>query len=132
MNLPNTLSGLIDIALEDLEKVEKMESYVVNMGDWHFPSGNKCEVCAAGAVMAMRLGANWNDDLVPSNFDQDAAKKLDAIDDLRTGWVSRAGRILLKEDTSRFDRNIEPYDIDRDQFFADMRQLSADLKEAGL
>lgn len=46
-------SALLKLALSDLRKVEQDPRYKVNMGTWHYPDANGCNVCLAGAVLAM-------------------------------------------------------------------------------
>lgn len=96
--LPNKLSALLRIAVEDAQKIEKTPGYRLDMGTWHTPSGTApvCRVCMAGAVMVARLD-------VPDEVGSEAAfamldwgieKALDAIDDMRSGWMSSAARSL--------------------------------------
>jgi hypothetical protein len=93
--LPDKPSELILIALEDLEKCEADPIYKIDMGTWHEPlSYSKCEVCAAGAVMAQSLGAraNWYRD--PDWFEYPICDKLLAINSLRMGKISMAFYLL--------------------------------------
>ena len=56
--VPELLSAAIDMAVTDLEAVEKDAAYRVNMSDWHVPNktpGDFCEVCFAGSIMAKTL-----------------------------------------------------------------------------
>jgi len=49
-------SELIELSLHDLEVVESMpDKYEINMGFWHAAFDNRCDVCLAGAVMAVSL-----------------------------------------------------------------------------
>lgn len=104
--LPNRLSDLIEVALNDLNKVERMKSkYIVDMGTWHEPdlcrrrppilamtSANtktKCFVCFAGSVMACTLKASPENDLSPADFDRDTRIKLDILNYVRYyNWES--------------------------------------------
>ena len=132
--LPSKPSELITIALEDLAKVEKIKGYKVYMRDWHEPDGKVCSVCAAGAVMAMRLGVKPQEDRAPSNFDGDGlGDKLRAINNLRTGGVYFAFRDLSMDSTvgMRFDRHIPEYEDGRRAFKREMRKLARDLAKAG-
>ncbi len=134
--LPSKLSSLILVALKDLEEVEGDERYKVKMLAWHDVYGNKCEVCLAGAVMAHLPGINRRCIYSPEIFrirDRPAvAQKLFALDCLRRGVVSYAMKLMNLPECIAFDRRIIPYQENRDQFFADMRALAKDLKEAGL
>ena len=89
--LPNTLHGLLTVALDDLEKVMKDDRYSIYMGFWHSPiteENNKCNVCLAGCVMAKTLGACHLIDLHPICFWK--ANKLYAIESIRVGDFVRA------------------------------------------
>jgi hypothetical protein len=84
-------SELILIALEDLERCEADPRYEVDMGVWHENILNsKCEVCAAGAVMAQRLDVGINCSIEPVNFNDDIRDKLFAINYLRRGKLHLA------------------------------------------
>lgn len=94
--LPDTLSALILVALADLEAVEKSDTYVVNMGQWHSPSLNagpkgqlQCRVCFAGAVMAQTLGEHPGSYVSIGAFGDDIGK-LTALDTLRYGDLEAA------------------------------------------
>lgn len=91
--LPDKLSELLYIALEDLEKVEADPRYKIDMGAWHRPNG-KCSVCAAGSVMAMRLGVGLDEPAHPGEFDWDTDNKLMAINALRVGALGGAASFL--------------------------------------
>jgi hypothetical protein len=96
--LPNTLSGLIFVGLKDLEKAERSPRYKVDMGKWHEPSdtGKFCSVCFAGAVMAGTLGASPLANMEKDAFWDGIEDKLEALDDLRTGFVSDAAGCLYR------------------------------------
>ena len=129
--LPNTLYGLLRVAIRDLLKVEKMKKkYVIEMGDWHTPNG-KCAVCMAGAVMAANK-------MIPDAkyigfpgcyFDDATARKFDAINFLRIGCVHDAAIELEIKDCTVPDRDTHNYS-ERTEFFKDMRQLLKELKAA--
>ena len=75
---------LLDLAMSDLEKVEKDSRYEVNMNSWHWKD-QKCFVCLAGCVIAKTLNGDINDHLAPSSFSKDTESKLQAIDCFRCG-----------------------------------------------
>jgi ribosomal protein S27AE len=109
--LPDKLSELLYIALEDLEKIEADPRYKINMDLWHRPNG-KCSVCAAGSVMAVRLGAHTDDMLEPSDFEKETENKLYAINYLREGRVADAYYMLHGVDDEHL------YFIDDDESIA--------------
>jgi hypothetical protein len=95
--LPNKLSELIVVALDDLEKVRADERYAVNLDYWHVsknsnasPTPGKCVVCFAGAVMAGTLGLNPEESCggTVERFGADSSDKLSTLDLLRMGCVN--------------------------------------------
>jgi hypothetical protein len=134
--LPRVPSQLIRIALEDLEKAEKAEGIVIDMGTWHAPWLRRqlCAVCLAGSVMRSRLGVP--DDVEVYPWDEEVSvneNQLCAINSLRTGSVSEAVdelRIDFPEAYAQ-DRGVTPYHRDRAAFFSEMRKLADDLEAAG-
>ena len=74
---PETLSGLIRLALGDLRKCEQDPRYKVDMFEWHRPlnAGGQevCHVCFAGATMAQSCGLgfdkNWENISFDDNWD---------------------------------------------------------------
>lgn len=111
--LPRVMSKLIDIALKDIRKVEKMKSkYAIDMGDWYDPNAQLvcsvgdnsvisrtkiCSVCAAGSVMAFSLNAKGNRELTPDSFPKNA-DQLHAINALRVGSVLSAYQVLFPDE----------------------------------
>ena len=106
--LPNTLSGLLRVAVEDGRKVQADPRYVFDMSIWHDPmkvegEDTVCSVCMAGAVMAMRLDAPIEKVVDPDNYQDkgDLEFQLRAIDNLRSGDLVDAYRALHWEDNSK-------------------------------
>lgn len=61
--LPNTLSGLLELAVQDAQKCEALpELYRLDMGQWHTPEAGVCVICMAGAVIAQTLGVSHDAD----------------------------------------------------------------------
>lgn len=81
-NLPNKLSDVIMVALEDLVKAERSKRYKVNMDHWHAPNG-KCSVCFAGAVMAKCDGVRPSEYIGPSDFSGRSERALRALNFVR-------------------------------------------------
>lgn len=105
--LPDTLSGLLRVAVEDAKKIELSDKYKLNMNYWHMPADTyegekeedrgKCYVCMAGAVMAERLGASPDQEAWPdhiANGDESTHSKLLAIDLMRQGNFDSAAEEL--------------------------------------
>jgi len=92
--LPGKPSALIRVALRDLEACEKGSRYEIDMDAWHLQDSSgffcdtRCHVCLAGAVMSQTLQVAMNQHLYPSEFDEDTADKLIALDSFRVGDVT--------------------------------------------
>lgn len=140
--LPDRPSELIEVALRDLEAVERRNDlYVVDMGVWHSwdmtPRGDgegpRCSVCLAGAVMAQTLGADPEADLDPMDFELEHAK-LSALNAFRVGDITGGlHRLGLMREGVPVDRNVPPYYRNSgEQFKAAMREMVAELREDGL
>lgn len=57
IELPDTLSGLLRLAVKDARAIEKTAGYRLNMSKWVWPaSDGVCEVCMAGAIMVRTMG----------------------------------------------------------------------------
>lgn len=137
--LPHKLSELAQMALDDVAAVEKLEGYSIDMDDvFHaaYPDDGLCVVCAAGAVMVNRLGADRALDHGPRDFGPNNSNALLAIDSLRVGQVGAAlGRLIhgySKGVRHALDRSIAQYATSATDWRADMIRLVADLREAGL
>ncbi len=134
--LPAKPSALIRIAMDDLNKVERLKGYEVDMGRWHdigYEDG-KCRVCFAGAVMAQTLGVKPDEAREPHSFGHDTSSKLKALDDFRVGYVyaglSRMG--VGRNYGYDFDVAVPHYAEDRRGFKLAMRKLIRDLAAAKL
>lgn len=151
--LPDTLSGLIRVALADLRKVEaRADIYRIDMSEWHTGtrtldrSPRKCAVCLAGAVMAFSLDAPYSEFRTPSYYVEGAdgeniMNKLSAINDLRDGCVVNAHDVLTgglippDEDILDIDKQficmVPPYEEDPEEFHSQMEELAAALEAVG-
>lgn len=91
--LPDKLWQMLDLALHDLELVERQsKKYHVCMHSWHdnrtIGGTNKCSVCLAGSIMACTLKVPVEMDCGPGNFPPIIADKLEAVDCCRAGTNS--------------------------------------------
>lgn len=90
VNLPDKLSDLLELAVKDAQAV-KAKGYTLNMGYWkRYERGKSCSVCMAGAVLVQRGKVPKSKDLagrdkVNAYVDPIVMKKLDLINDMRTG-----------------------------------------------
>ncbi len=131
-DLPNKLSDILTIALEDLDRVEADPTYSVDMGNWHYNNtdNGRCEVCLAGAVMAKTLGVSSNKTRGPEYTSCDA--KLRAIDSARKGLVHVALHLCGVDYTKVriMDRHVVSYG--HIWFKMQMQTIIAELRLEGL
>lgn len=134
--LPDKPSELIRLALGDMKKCEADPKYTINMDRWHdLLLEGLCAVCLAGSVMAQTLHEKWWRSLNLSEFDDNTALKLSALNDFRSGNVASGLWELRLWDQRKehpLDREITNYDVNPDYFHADMEELAKDLEECGL
>lgn len=101
--LPDKLSDLLELALNDCQIVFTSGRYIENMEYWHHPKGDRCAVCMAGAVMANTLRVPIEESVDPTHMESDTLERLLAINDMRTGEMFNAyerlnGRFPTPED----------------------------------
>lgn len=136
IHLPDKLSDLLDMALDDLREIEKDGRYIVNMHYWHVAvhpreDTTKCYVCLAGAVLARKM----NHPMVSLHPDGELPEnehKLQAIDHLREGNVDLAFKELgLPDPGLHLNRDVDWYEDDRVAFTSNLRNLATDLRKLG-
>lgn len=94
VSLPNELSALIHIALDDMDTLDRAK-FSANARHYIVPdrNGGVCEVCLAGGVMAARLGADslsfFRLDFLAPDY-VDVSRKIVAIDNARCGELNYA------------------------------------------
>ena len=107
--LPNKLTDLLTLALNDLEKCYKDPKFLIDYGQWYTPRGKDrpCFVCLAGSVMAKTLKIKSDKELTPESLHPELSgktiAKLQAIDCFRKGLVSKA---MLTLTTRRPERDV--------------------------
>lgn len=136
--LPNKLSALIRVALDDLEKCENDGRYRINMDIWHDPDPaiSVCYVCLAGAVMAQSLKLAPSKSRAPSMFPENQSK-LYALNGIRSGHIY--GPLLemgvgvspdsMPEKLRKF--SVTSYSRSPTQFKSDLRALADELEQYG-
>lgn len=101
LGLPDTLSGLIRVALGDLERVENDPTYKVDMNEWHRPTkSGPCQVCLAGAVITRVLSPNEcyvEGNIFNKGFDTKTRLKFYALDSVRHGAITYAAATLMSK-----------------------------------
>ena len=88
----NKLSGLLNLALDDLELVNKDKKYKINMNYWQKKQkGKQCEVCLAGSVLAKTFNVpKISLDDLEGEVKEETMNKLWAIDSIREGDLVQA------------------------------------------
>ena len=143
--LPEKPSAFLRLALADLAKAETSDRYEIDTRMWHMPSlpSSPVAVGLAGAVMAFSLGCHRQYSAHPRDFDDDSAKKLQAIQLFHEGrlvaglasWggvpgLRRLGKphpLSLIEDMPGPD-----YDSDPAGYRRHIESVAARLEELGL
>lgn len=110
--LPDTLSGLLRLAVED-SKLSEQQGHELDMGTWCYKpeGGEKCIVCMAGAVMLQRLKPEYEvpgEGHAPAMYSKDTRPKLHAINDMREGQFLSAYRQIHSKSALRSD---SAYDV---------------------
>jgi hypothetical protein len=139
IKLPEKMSDLIDIAINDLEAVEQDPKYEIDMGRWHAPehSAYKCSVCFAGSVMAKTFNSDRGTLLSPDNFTKWNASRLKALDEIRQyDFVDAFDKMYPFEEIPEFmdifdDWGREYYDDNPEEFKNDMRKAAEIMRENG-
>ena len=92
--LPNTLHGLLRVAIDDARKLDRIK-YRPVWNQWHEPlSTNRCAVCLAGVVIAGSMGLSPSVSCDPIYFERPVDRKLQALNDMRMGYFFVAWRGL--------------------------------------
>jgi hypothetical protein len=134
--LPDIPSGLIRLALADLEACERDPQYRIDMEAWHWGAGAgaPCLVCFAGAVIAKTLHQDPHETIQPCYFYPSAARKLRALDNFRCGFVEAGleemGVPLPNKSLDLF--TVMPYREDADQFKRNLHSIADALEGLGL
>ena len=152
--LPDTLHGLLDLAIKDMEALEKRKDVKFDMDSWMDERGKVCYVCMAGAVMFNTLKIRLDGEVYDSiscYFTHDQKhneKKIKAIDKMRLGRFRSAlgeklnieerfiGNSCLKKLENEYyediDANVSPI-YEYPQFYLNLfKKYQKKLKELNL
>ena len=113
VKLPDTIHGLLRVAIDDLKKCQASKNYKIEMSEWHEPYGDDCFVCMAGAVMAQTLMADITESYSPKSFGEHA-RHLVEINYLRAG-----SSVYLSSEKNN-DRYREIYESVQDKYELDL------------
>jgi hypothetical protein len=127
---PEKLSDLIELALGDLEKVEKDERYRVDMEAWHTPLNGKCRVCLAGSVIAQTF-LTPVDKYTLGTRSEVGQEWSDAFDALNAVRLNDRSAIRAAGYKCSPPKKIRSYKRNPKLFKSDLRQLISDLREVG-
>lgn len=138
--LPSKRSELIRMAVDCARAAQdsgvyKLDGYTYHL--WQHPVEDFCRVCLSGAVMAMILDADINEDLTPQNFPEEC-HKLEFLNSVRYGIVSASpldnNDNLQNEATVRAHHKIRAsYDFSTGLAPLDVySEVAEDLDAAGL
>jgi hypothetical protein len=137
--LPDCPSGLIRLALKDLEACECDPQYRIVMEYWHLPTQTGCCVCLAGAVMAQTLKTPLTQMVNPrcfydSKLESGTELKLLALDSLRAGNIKAGLAVMGFEAAPSMPRTWPvPYYGDWPLGFkVEMLKIASMLEQAGL
>ena len=144
--LPNTLSALLRVAIDDANGLNRRK-YVPEAILWHvreYGVNPRCQVCLAGAVMAGTLGIDETQNVNDIYDDTDFSYKyyrnhMSALDELRQGDVACAVQELIGGDYwdyEHLNRRVRYSEFEGwrefNAFLREMETLYDDLVEAGL
>lgn len=145
--LPNELSDLLDVAVQDLVKVERSPRYIVDMCSWYLKeTDGPCQVCLAGAVLAKSVLKEPPvvdiDSIEPRQMRASIRRKMVALDGLRVGNIVRAygnlkGKMManlspgLLARLDKLERSIVGYAANPTLFKKQLRTLRNDLRAEG-
>lgn len=89
--LPDKLSDLLELSLNDCAKVRRSKRYALHMNGWHGTINGTCYVCMAGAIMAQTLRCSPNTTYLPTDIEnKESADGLRAVNLMRTGQFAQA------------------------------------------
>lgn len=133
--LPDKLSDLLELALDDLAKTERLPRYVIDMATWHAPMlfSEQCAVCLAGCVLARTVGLDPMEDVgyMWRSLGDEIGRKTDALEDMRVGDLHMALRNMRQKVPKGLPETIDitPYATDRRRFKTELRQTVKLLRE---
>lgn len=148
--LPAKMSDKLDRAVDELDRVEKMDGYEIDMGEWYCHTTRDeydrprevCAVCLAGCVLVGHL-PDHVDLLEPMELPKYSKLRaeMNALNALREGNVGHAAWLLnatcscYTEDDLRKLASLNcvapRYGINPSAFKAYMRKLAAAIRAAG-
>jgi len=93
--LPNKLSALLRVAVEDSKKLARRKGFELDMSTWvHMEASGQCAVCMAGTVMVSRFGVTVTSDegdvIEPWDLSTVRERQMLAIDSMRVGQFAAA------------------------------------------
>jgi len=89
---PDTMHGLLAMALKDYDIVVQNPLYRIDMDSWHRPTvdsdgASRCMVCLAGCVMSATHNTPFMDSANPYEFSDEWESAFETLDVLRRGVI---------------------------------------------
>ena len=130
-SLPATMAGLLETAICDSRKLNKL-FYYPHFEEWHQGHSHTlssfCEVCLAGSVIARTLQVSAEDSISPSSFDKRTHHLLLALDDMRNGdWLYAFLRIYSQMPSDALEEKLQHIPIPDCIEFSGWKQFEAHL-----
>jgi hypothetical protein len=125
LNLPDKPSDLMELALKDLKRVEKLKNtYKIVMLDWH-SANSHCSVCMAGAVMTRVCNPDESASPYDDRFTSEERNKFETINTLRLGNIRMGlAQLNITLPWGMTDQvYVANYHTDRTNFYNDMERL---------
>jgi len=121
-------SEFVAVAMDDMIAVEANPNYRVNMGEWHTPydrDGVICHVCFAGGVISQTLESEIDQMYCPTDFNEEIANKLAALNMVRKGFIGDYLTAFNLEVKGELPDHISVdfYSMDSDKFKEDMYNI---------
>lgn len=133
MKLPDKLSDLIDLAVTDLEVIEKNPRYKVDMSRFH-TGGDPCLVCFAGAIMANTFGVSCKEQAHPWEFPEHTENRLYTLNYIRDYRINDAIKFFHGTPCDKsYMENLNSilYNESAKQFKSNMREIAKRLRNDG-
>lgn len=133
MQLPTTLSDLLELAHAELKRLEVGGVYFWEEGSWHDPKKDgRCGIDLAGAIMATLVN-DPTKEAYEDDFPKPLRQRFLALDALQAGSTFRAGTLFkqaIKPEGHYFDVRIlegakTPYIVAKDHAVRDASIIEA-------
>jgi hypothetical protein len=132
MNLPDKLSDLIDLALNDLQSFVAEGNKVDMNKCWLKTEKGVCYGCLAGAVMKQTLKMKGTAGYGLEGIPHSIQDKLIALDRIRQGMIRSAVRFMGRSVVGVSDTEVPFYEDGPAEFITKLREIATYLRSNGL